>query len=275
MAALRHYVFPTAANYRVKQIDDYTKFVSIYGAKGLAYIKINDITQGTEGLQSPILKFLPESVIQGIVERTKADTGDIIFFGADHAKIVNEALGALRVRIGQDLQLMNSEWQPVWVIDFPMFETTDEGSVQALHHPFTAAQEQDPKKLLADPMNTLSRAYDLVLNGSEIGGGSIRIDHVDMQTAAFEILGINKAEAHDKFGHLMSALQYGCPPHGGIAFGIDRLAMLITQTDSIRDVIAFPKTQTGACPLTSAPSEVDFHQLRDLHIKTVKPKTDG
>lgn len=265
---------PKAGELSRKQIDDYTKFVGIYGAKGLAYIKVNDPTKGSEGLQSPILKFLPEPVIQGILERTNAAAGDIIFFGADHEKIVCESMGALRVRIGLDLGICEDGWRPLWVIDFPMFETMDDGSIHALHHPFTAPKENDPEKLLADPTGSLSRAYDIVLNGYEIGGGSIRIDNVTMQETAFKILGISKEEGQQKFGHLLKALQYGCPPHGGIAIGLDRLVMLMTHSDSIRDVIAFPKTQTGACPLTNAPSEIDFEQLHELGLKIAKPKVE-
>ena len=265
---------PNASDLSRKQIDEYTKFVGIYGAKGLAYIKVEDPSKGIDGLHSPILKFLPAPIIQHILERTKAKAGSIIFFGADHEKIVSEALGALRVRIGQDLGLSENGWRPVWIIDFPMFETADDGTIQALHHPFTAAQESDSDKLLADPMNSLSRAYDIVLNGNEIGGGSIRISNIAMQKAVFKILGISEEEAHDKFGHLLRALQFGCPPHGGIAFGLDRLVMLMTESDSIRDVIAFPKTQTAACLLTNAPSHADFDQLRELGIKVAKLKTE-
>ena len=265
---------PNASDLTRKQIDEYTKFVGIYGAKGLAYIKVNDPSQGTEGLQSPILKFLPDDVVKAILERSNAKAGDTIFFGADHAKIVNEAMGAFRVKIGHDLGLSEDGWRPVWVVDFPMFEMGDNGRWQALHHPFTAPKEDHPEKLLANPGETLSRAYDIVLNGSEIGGGSIRIDNVTLQKTAFEILGISEEEAQQKFGHLMRALQYGCPPHGGIAFGLDRLAMLMTGSESLREVIAFPKTQTGSCPLTNAPSDVDFEQLRELGIKLSKPKEE-
>ncbi len=269
VAALR---VPKGAELSRKVIDDYTAFVAIYGAKGLAYIKVNDIDKGIDGLQSPILKFLPDDAVLNILKRTNAQSGDIIFFGADKEKVVNEALGALRNRLGADLNLYTSEWEPLWVIDFPMFESDDKGGWQALHHPFTAPQESHVDKLLANPDGSLSRAYDMVLNGSEIGGGSIRISHSDIQDAAFEILGFTKESAQAQFGHLLSALKMGCPPHGGMAFGIDRIVMLMTNSASIRDVIAFPKTQTAQCPLTNAPSEVSNEQLRELNIKTVKIK---
>ena len=252
-----------------KQIDDYTKFVSIYGAKGLAYIKVNDVTAGREGLQSPILKFLPDDAIEKLLERTKAKTGDIIFFGADKAKIVNEALGALRIKLGEDLDLIEAGWKPLWVIDYPMFDWDDkEKRLTALHHPFTAPDINDPEALAANPETCLSRAYDMVLNGNEIGGGSIRIHKLKMQTAVFKALGINDDEAQEKFGFLLEALKYGCPPHGGIAFGMDRLVMLMCGASSIRDVIAFPKTQTASCLLTSAPSEASEAQLKELHLRT-------
>jgi len=250
-----------------KQIDDYTKFVGIYGAKGLAYIKVNDVTAGREGLQSPILKFLPDSAIEKLLERTKAKTGDIIFFGADKAKIVNEALGALRLKIGEDLDLIEAGWKPLWVIDYPMFDW-DEKRLTALHHPFTAPDTTDPAALTANPTTCLSRAYDMVLNGNEIGGGSIRIHDLAMQSAVFKVLGIEEQEAQEKFGFLLEALKYGCPPHGGIAFGMDRLLMLMCGASSIRDVIAFPKTQTASCLLTSAPSAASEAQLKELHLKT-------
>lgn len=271
IAALR---LPGGAELTRKQIDDYTKFVSIYGAKGLAYIKVTEREKGLEGLQSPILKFLPEEVVTQILERTQADNGDIIFFGADKYKVVCEALGALRNKLGEDLNLYEGDWRPLWVVDFPMFEKNDDGSFQALHHPFTAPVEPDAEKLLANPVGSLSRAYDMVLNGNELGGGSIRIHNLEEQKAALKILGFSEESAHAQFGHLLNALRYGCPPLGGIAFGIDRIAMLMTGSASIRDVIAFPKSQTAHCPLTSAPSEVAFEQLRELGIKTLKKQAN-
>jgi len=250
-----------------KQIDDYTKFVAIYGAKGLAYIKVNDINAGREGLQSPILKFLPDNAISAILERTKADSDNIIFFGADKAKIVNEALGALRLKIGEDLKLVEKGWKPLWITDYPMFEW-DENRWISLHHPFTAPK--DIEMLETNPETCLSRAYDMVLNGEEIGGGSIRIHTTEMQSAAFKVLGIGEEEAREKFGFLLDALKFGCPPHGGIAFGLDRLVMLMSGANSIREVIAFPKTQTASCLLTSAPSAASTEQLRELHIRLRK-----
>lgn len=251
-----------------KMIEDYSQFVSIYGAKGLAYIKINDLAIGREGLQSPILKFLPDDVIAAILQRTGAQTDDLIFFGADKAKVVNEALGALRLKLGQDLGLVAQGWRPLWVVDFPMFEWDDKTHCwQALHHPFTAPNTQNIEDLQTDAGELLSRAYDMVLNGSEIGGGSIRIHRQDMQAAVFGILGIGQEEAQEKFGFLLNALQYGCPPHGGIAFGLDRLTMLLTGANSIRDVIAFPKTQSAQCLLTNAPAPASNAQLQELHIR--------
>ncbi|MDB4821783.1 aspartate--tRNA ligase [Candidatus Pseudothioglobus singularis] len=248
-----------------KQIDDYTKYVSIYGAKGLAYIKLNE-----DGPSSPIIKFLGDKVTQEVIDLTEAKTGDIIFFGADKSKVVNEALGNLREKLAHDLNLYNKEWAPIWVLDFPMFEVSDDGSLNAIHHPFTAPSV-DSKTLIDNPEDSLSRAYDLVINGSEVGGGSIRIHQSDMQKTVLTLLGIDDEEAKEKFGFLLDALDYGCPPHGGIAFGLDRLVMILSQTESIRDVIAFPKTQTAACLLTDAPSSVSKAQLKDLNIKVTLP----
>jgi aspartyl-tRNA synthetase len=249
-----------------KQIDGYTKFVSIYGAKGLAWIKINDVTAGLEGLQSPILKFMPEDIVKQMMARLAVENGDIVFFGADKTKVVNEALGALRVKIGEDLELIEGEWAPLWVVDFPMFEEDGKDGWTPLHHPFTApsCSVQD---LAKKPGEALSIAYDMVLNGTELGGGSIRIHNPEMQQAVFNILGIDEAEAQEKFGFLLDALKYGCPPHGGLAFGLDRLVMLMTGAKSIRDVIAFPKTQTASCVMTEAPGDVSNAQLRELNIR--------
>ena len=256
---------PGGASISRKQIDDYTKYVGIYGAKGLAYIKIND-----DGPSSPIIKFLGDEVTKKVISLTEAKTGDIIFFGADKAKIVNEALGNLREKLAHDLNLYDKEWAPIWVLDFPMFEVADDGSLNAIHHPFTAPSV-DTKMLLKDPENALSRAYDLVINGSEVGGGSIRIHQSDMQKTVLKLLGIDDEEAREKFGFLLDALDYGCPPHGGIAFGLDRLVMILCNAESIRDVIAFPKTQTAACLLTDAPSNVSKSQLKELNIKINLP----
>jgi aspartyl-tRNA synthetase len=259
-----------------KQIDDYTKYVSRYGARGLAYIKCNDVAAGREGLQSPILKFLPDEAIDGIMQRTGAESGDLIFFGADTEKVVNESLGALRVKVGNDLNLVAEGWSFLWVVDFPMFDhVAEDNSWTALHHPFTAPSTDDLAELEANPGGMLSRAYDMILNGVELGGGSIRIHKVDMQEKVLELLGIDEQEAEDKFGFLLNALKFGCPPHGGIAFGLDRLIMLMTGTNSIRDVMAFPKTQTAACLLTSAPSEVSERQLKELSIRLRKPVVES
>jgi aspartyl-tRNA synthetase len=254
-----------------KDIEDLTKFVGIYGAKGLAYIKVNDRDGGIDGLQSPIVKFAPAEVWEKVLAKTGAQTGDLIFFGADKASIVNEAMGALRVKLGHDLNMLEGEWKPVWVIDFPMFEWDDKNQRwAAIHHPFTAPS-CSAEELLANPGTALSRAYDLVLNGTEVGGGSIRINRPAMQQTVFTILGIDDNEAREKFGFLLDALKYGAPPHGGLAFGLDRLVMLMTGSHSIRDVIAFPKTQSAACPLVNAPAPVDDVQLRELGIRLLKP----
>jgi aspartyl-tRNA synthetase len=269
VAALR---VPGGNDLSRKDIDGYTDYVGKYGARGLAYIKVNDAAAGREGLQSPILKFLPDDVVEAIVARTGAGTGDLIFFGADRTSVVNESLGALRVKLGHDRGMLQGDWEPVWVVDFPMFEHDEKTNRwMALHHPFTAPNIDDPEVLLEHPGTTLSRAYDMVLNGTELGGGSIRIHRTDMQGAVFRLLGIGEEEARDKFGFLLDALRHGCPPHGGIAFGLDRLVMLMTGASSIREVMAFPKTQTAACPLTQAPSAVATGQLIELGIHLHKP----
>ncbi len=265
VAALR---VPGGASISRKNIDKYTKYVSIYGAKGLAYIKLND-----DGPASPILKFLGDEVTNQVIEATGAQTGDIIFFGADKTKIVNEALGNLREQLAKDLDLYNQQWAPIWVVDFPMFEAGDDGSLNAIHHPFTAPSVS-VDELEANAKDALSRAYDLVINGSEVGGGSIRIHQADMQARVLKLLGISDEEAQDKFGFLLNALEYGCPPHGGMAFGLDRLVMIMTGSDSIRDVIAFPKTQTAACLLTDAPASVPRKVLRELNIKVSLPEKE-
>ena len=269
VAAMR---VPKGSELSRKQLDDYALFVAIYGAKGLAYIKVNDRSAGRDGLQSPILKFLPDDVIAAILDRVHAETGDVVFFGADKAKIVNDALGALRLKVSDDLGLMEAGWKPLWVVDFPMFEWDEKDKRwMSLHHPFTAPNVTDISAIEANPGACISRAYDMVLNGSEIGGGSIRIHRPEMQSAVFNLLGIGETEAREKFGFLLDALKSGCPPHGGLAFGLDRLVMLMTGATSIRDVIAFPKTQTASCPLTSAPSPASEMQLRELHIKLRRP----
>ncbi len=257
---------PGGASMPRKQIDDYTKFVGIYGAKGLAYIKVNERAAGVDGLQSPIVKNIPLDNINVILDRVGAVDGDIVFFGADKAKIVSEALGALRIKLGHDLNLLTCEWAPLWVVDFPMFEENDDGSLTAMHHPFTAPS-CSPEELEANPAAALSRAYDMVLNGTELGGGSIRIHDKAMQQTVFRVLGISEEEQEEKFGFLLDALKYGAPPHGGLAFGLDRLVMLMTGASSIREVIAFPKTQSAACVMTQAPGVVDNKALRELHIR--------
>ena len=261
---------PGGASLTRKVIDDFTEFVAVYGARGLAWIKVNDLRNGSEGLQSPILKFLDEEIISNLLSTLAVETGDIIFFGADKSKIVNEAMGALRIKVAQELNLVASGWAPVWVIDFPMFELTSEGDLTSLHHPFTAPS-LGAEELVKDPTKALSRAYDMVLNGTELGGGSIRIHDAKVQRAVFDVLGISEAEAEEKFSFLLDALSLGCPPHGGIAFGFDRLIMLMTDSHSIRDVIAFPKTQSASCPLTDAPGYVSPNQLRELSIRLRDP----
>ncbi|MDT3719772.1 aspartate--tRNA ligase [Pseudomonas oryzihabitans] len=263
VAALR---VPGGASMPRKQIDDYTKFVGIYGAKGLAYIKVNERAAGVEGLQSPIVKNIPLDNINVILDRVGAVDGDIVFFGADKTKIVSEALGALRIKLGHDLNLLTCQWAPLWVVDFPMFEENDDGSLTAMHHPFTSPK-CSPQELKANPGAALSRAYDMVLNGTELGGGSIRIHDKKMQQAVFEVLGISAEEQEEKFGFLLDALKFGAPPHGGLAFGLDRLVMLMTGASSIREVIAFPKTQSAADVMTQAPGAVDAKALRELHIR--------
>ena len=273
VAALR---VPNGGSMPRSQIDDYTAFVARYGAKGLAYIKVNERAKGRDGLQSPIVKFLNDAAVAGILERTGARDNDVIFFGADSAKVVNDALGALRLKVGQDLKLVQEGWRPLWVIDFPMFEwDADEKRWVAMHHPFTSPKDPDAEALRSDPGAALANAYDIVLNGSEIGGGSVRIHRQEMQSTVFDLLGISKEEAEKKFGFLLDALKFGAPPHGGIAFGLDRLAMLMAGADSIREVIAFPKTQTAADLMSEAPTEVTEQQLREVHIRVRTPPPQG
>ena len=272
VAALR---LPKGCELSRKEIDDYTKYVGIFGARGLAYIKVNEWAKHREGLQSPILKFMPDEAVDAIMQRTGAEDGDLIFFGADKTRIVNEALGALRVKLGHDRGLVERGWKPLWVIDFPMFEWDEQAKRwMALHHPFTAPKEEHLDLLAPDPGACNSRAYDLILNGTEVGGGSMRIYRPQIQQQVLKHLGIGEEEAQDKFGFLLDALKYGCPPHGGIAFGLDRLVMLMTGAQSIRDVMAFPKTQSASCLLTQAPSSVAEKQLHELHIRLRKPATE-
>jgi aspartyl-tRNA synthetase len=269
VAALR---VPAGGALTRKEIDTYTAFVARYGAKGLAYIKVNERARGRDGLQSPITKFLSDAALTGILERTGAADNDLIFFGADQAKVVTDALGALRLKVAQDLKLVASGWRPLWVVDFPMFEWDPDASRwAAMHHPFTSPLLEDPAALVANPGDAVAKAYDVVLNGVEVGGGSVRIHREDMQSAVFGLLGIAPEEARRQFGFLLDALRFGAPPHGGIAFGLDRLAMLMLGTESIRDVIAFPKTQTAADLMSDAPTEVTEAQLRELHIRVRMP----
>ncbi len=265
VAALR---VPKGGEITRGEIDAYTQFVAIYGARGLAYIKVNDVAKGREGLQSPIVKNLSDAALKAVIERTGATDGDLIFFGADTAKVVNEALGALRAKIGHERGFAEGAWKPLWVVDFPMFERDEEGNRwQALHHPFTAPADGHEELLSSDPGKALSKAYDFVLNGWELGGGSIRIHRQEIQSKVFDALNISAEEAQEKFGFLLEALQYGAPPHGGLALGLDRLVTLMAGAESIRDVIAFPKTQRASCLLTQAPNAVDEKQLRELHIR--------
>lgn len=258
-----------------KEIDGYTDYVARYGAKGLAWIKVNDVNAGRDGLQSPIVKFLPDEVLTTIIEKTGTESGDILFFGAGDTKTVDESIGALRVKLGHDRGLVGDQWAPLWVVDFPMFEDDGKGGLTPLHHPFTAPTTDSPDELKSSGTGMLSRAYDMVLNGTELGGGSVRIHDTEMQKAVFGLLDISDEEAEEKFGFLLTALKYGCPPHAGIAFGLDRLVMLMTGAKSIRDVMAFPKTQTAACPLTSAPAPVSNAQLKELNLRLRKVEKDA
>lgn len=266
---------PGGASLSRKQLDEYGKYVNIYGAKGLAWMKVNELEKGLEGIQSPVLKFLSEEVVNAILSRTNAANGDLILFGADKANIVAEAMGALRLKVGEDFNLLQGEWKPLWVVDFPMFERTSDGGLHAMHHPFTAPSGISPAELEANPTAAISDAYDMVLNGCELGGGSVRIHNSEMQSAVFRILGINDEEAQEKFGFLLEALKYGTPPHAGLAFGLDRIVMLMTGATSIRDVMAFPKTTTAACPLTNAPGFANPVQLDELGISVVEAKPEA
>ncbi|MBO1256132.1 aspartate--tRNA ligase [Alteromonas sp. 5E99-2] len=265
---------PGGAKMSRKNIDEYTKFAGIYGAKGLAWLKVNEKANGLDGLQSPILKFLNEEVVAQLLEITGANDGDILLFGADSINVVTEAMGALRLKLGEDFELNEGEWRPLWVVDFPMFEEID-GQLHALHHPFTAPRDLTPEELKSQATTALSNAYDMVLNGVELGGGSVRIHDQAMQSTVFDLLGIEAEEAEAKFGFLLEALRYGAPPHAGLAFGLDRMVMLMTGATSIRDVMAFPKTTTAACPLTNAPSAANPQQLADLAIATVKKQDEA